>query len=273
MDEETVRKRIERLTSSGLLRGWNALVNPHLFGVTIYALWIAPSSVVTTDDAIRKIRLVHGVSWIGREVGGTLGIGLFCENDRIFQKRVELIKELTGATVIMTNSVVYPKPEVDLTHADWELIKKLRLDPSPPYNRLAQGMGVSSRTVMRRLTRLMEGKAIVFVSAIDFKRLEGATAVDVFVFYAASKYKSAVDRGVFAKFQDYLWRAGWGGSVHGHFTFLVPSASVAQEIVGAIGSMQGVQSVRFSFLYDSISFWEETLDEMIRTKVDSGGRG
>ncbi len=266
VDEDTVRKRVERLRARGLIRAWQLAVNPNILGMTIFAIWMSVGPQLTLEEAIRKIKLVHGVISITHEIGDVLGVGLFCENEEVFKKRLGLISELVDARNVMTNFVQYPSPGVEVTKTDWNLIKRLRLRPTLSHKELANDLGLSTRTVKRRLTRLAQGKVIFFLPDIDLKLLEGAACVDLFVFYSASGLKGDVDRSIFSKFEDFILRAGWGSRVHGHFTFIVPSVTVAQGIVDWVRDLPGVREVRLSFIYEWILLYDEAWAELIAKK-------
>jgi len=45
LDEETVRRRVERLESAGIIRGWQLLVNPNALGLTY-----RPGTSLRNDD-------------------------------------------------------------------------------------------------------------------------------------------------------------------------------------------------------------------------------
>lgn len=267
VDEETVRKRVEGLRKTGLIRGWQLVVNPTLFGMGLYAAWMTVSPQLSVNEAIRKIKLVNGVVAILHEVGDALSVGVLCEDEKGFKKRLELMTELVGGTNVTTYSTNYPKQSIELTRTDWEIIRKLKVDPTQRFNKLARGLGLSSRTVKRRLSRMTEGRAIFIIPDLDYRVLEGAFCIDIFVHYTASGFKTEVDGKFFTKYQDFIFRAGWGSPAHGHFTLIVPSIAIAQEIVDWLRGLNGVREVKLSFVYDWLQFFDEAVDELIRTNA------
>lgn len=267
LDEDTVRKRVDRLESTGIIHGWQLVMNPSALGMKLFAVWMTVSPQLRIEEAVRKIRLVHGVILIARELGDILVVGLLCENDQVFRKRVELVSELAGTKELATYIVNHPRTEVELTATDWQIIKALRPDPLVRYSEVAEKLGLSSRTVQRRLTRLTEGYAILFLPRFDFSLLEGASCVDLFVSYTASGFKGEVDRSIFTKFEDYLLRAGWGSANYGHLQFLIPNVRVAQEIVDWTRGLRGVREAKLNFVYDWLNFDDDALDEAIASRV------
>ena len=268
IDEDTIRKRVDRLKSAGVIGKWGLFLNPNVLGLKIGAVWMNVGPRLDIGETVRKIRLVHGVISISRLVGDVLSVGLFCENEEVLKRRVELIRELARPTGLETYLVNHPRTNVSLTHADWQIINALRPDPTISYVEVARRLGLSSKTVKRRLERLTQGNAIFFFPLINFTRLEGAFCVDLFVIYRDGRYKPEADRSIHTKFEEYVLRAGWGSQNHGHFEFVIPNISVAQEIVDWTRSLSGVKEVKLNFIFDSLNFYDDALDEVISGMVE-----
>lgn len=266
LDEDTVRKRVERLESKGIIRGWQLVVNPSALGLKRYIISVRLSPNLTVEEATRKIRLVEGVTSIAREVGDVLLVGILCENDQSFRKRIELVSELTGTRDMTNYAVRYPYNEFEPTFTDWQIIKTIKPDPLLPCTAVAEKLGLSSRTVRRRLARLAQGSVIFYRLNIDFTLFEGCTCVDFLVSYTSSGYKQRIDRTVFAKYEDYVLRAGWGSESHGFFEFVLPNAHLAQEIADWTRSLRGVRDVRLNFRDNRLHF-DEALDEIVANKA------
>jgi DNA-binding Lrp family transcriptional regulator len=268
LDEDTVRKRVDRLESAGIIRGWQLLVNPNVLGLKIYAVRMTVNPQLRMEEAVRKIKLVHGIISIVRDLVDVLTVGLFCESEEVFRSKVELISELTGTKELTTYVVSYPEAEVEPTYTDWRIIDAFRPDPLLRYTRAAEKLGLSSRTVHRRLRKLTRGNVIFFRPNIDFSLFEGSSCVDLFVSYTSSGFKHEVDRSIFAKYEDCILRAGWGSASHGYFEFVITNVHVAQEIVDWTRSLRGIREVKLNFKHDRLNFYEEALDEVMASKFN-----
>ena len=267
LDEDTVRKRVERLESTGIVGQWQLVVNPNVLGLKVFVIRMAISPQLRIQEAIRKIRLVHGVTGIAHILVDMLGVGLICENEQVFRKRVALISELVGTKDMTTYEVNYPRTEVELTSADWQIIDALRPDPLVNHAQLAEKLSLSSRTVQRRLARLTQGNVIFFRPKINLSLLEGSSCVDLFVSYTTSGFKDKVDRSIFKKFEEFILRAGWGSPSHGFFEFVIPNVHVAQEIVEWTRALRGVRDVKLSFKDDRLNLYDDALDEIMASKI------
>ena len=281
LDEDTIRKRVDRLETAGVIKGW--LLIPNLgvlgLGLKVFIMSVTVEPKLRIDEMVRKIRLVHGVLRIVREVGDVLVVVLLCESEKEFRKKVELISELVRPKELRTYASepaindIRLTIDVSLTPIDFMIINALRPNPLISYVELAKKLGLSSKTVSKRLSRLMQGNAVFITPDIDYGRLEGASCVDLVVTYTASRFKGEVDGNIARKFQDYLLRAGWGSANLGHLEFLVPNVRVAQEILDWARGLQGVREVDLKFRLEVLSFFDEVLDEVFGDRISNARQG
>jgi DNA-binding Lrp family transcriptional regulator len=267
LDEDTVRRRVDRLESIGVIQGWQLIVNPEVFGLITCVVWMRVDSQTRIEEAVRKTRLVPGIVTIAREMGNILSIGLVCENERVFSERVALISELTKGKELMTYVVAHPKTEIEPTSTDWQIINALRPDPLARYTRVAEKLDLSSRTIQKRITKLARGNAIFFLLNIDFSRLEGALCVSLVVYYADGGFKDQVERSIFTKFEDYVLQVAWGDVSHGYLQFVIPNVLVVQEIVHCTRALKGVKDVKVNLNYDRLFFYDAVQDDLIASRV------
>jgi len=268
LDEDTVRRRVDRLESTGVIEGWQLVVNPEIFGLITCVVWMRVDSQIRIEEAVRKSKLVPGIFTIAREMGNILSIGLLCENERVFSERVALISELTKGKELTTYVVALPKTEIEPTSTDWQIINALRPDPLVRYTRVAEKLDLSSRTNQKRITKLAQGNAIFFLPNIDFSRLEGALCVSLVVHYADGDFKDQVERSIFTKFEEYVLQVAWGDASHGYLQFLIPNVQVVQEIVHCTRALRGVKDVKMNLNYNRISFYDAVQDDLIASKVN-----
>ena len=268
LDEDTVRKRVERLESTGVIRGWQLVVNPDALALRTYALRMVIDPQIRVDEAVRRIRLVNGTFSIGRDTDNAFSMSVVCENEQAFRKRVELICELTRGKELGAYLVPQRRTEVEPTPVDWQIIRMLRPDPLVPYSRVAGRLGLSSKTVQRRIARLVRANVISFVIDVDFSRMEGALSASLIAHYADGRFQDEVEKGIFTKFEDYLLRVGWTSPSQSFFEFVVPNVHVAQEIADWTRDQRGVSGVKVNLNYNRLRFHGEVLDEIMASRVE-----
>jgi hypothetical protein len=70
---------------------------------------------------------------------------------------------------------VDPEPTVVPTRVDCESLHALRVSPRRPLREVAETAKVSTKTLVRRMERLVEGRAVWYLPVLDFTRYPRAT--------------------------------------------------------------------------------------------------
>src|SRR5438309_46589 len=230
IDEVTVRNRIKRLQLSGFLKGWRVIVNPNLLGVHLAQLWLNVQPLTRKDALIEKLKLMHGVLAMSDCYGSTLSVILMYEGEISARKEFDLIQRIANAERLVRANIPFPDSTIELTHTDWRIIEAVRADPRQSYPRIAREVGVSSKTVRRRLQRMMEERALFVIPSLNPGALDGAIIADLVVFYANPESKSVIDKGIVSRYDELLIRAELGDREHGFFNLIITNISQAKEI-------------------------------------------
>jgi DNA-binding Lrp family transcriptional regulator len=189
VDEETVRRRILRAEQRGLLGGWELLLNPYLIGREPVAmeLKVAGSDNAKKLRVIQQIKLVDGVLFIIDLQGEGLNVVLYCESEQAISRRTALISSISGEKdPLILRKVGFPRCDLPLTRTDLLILKSLRRDPRKDTAAVASEIGVSARTVERRISVLTANRAFFHLLRPDFRRAEG-TVCRVIIFYGDEK--------------------------------------------------------------------------------------
>lgn len=182
VDEETVRLRMRRLQDEGLMRGLELVLNPSLLGRVMLRIDLPHLPPGRKPALLEQARLLDGIRWIFEHYEDSLGLVLFCERSDI-ARQTALVEALAGCRGI-TCELETPPSDVEPTQLDWRILRALRPDPRRAYHEIAAELGVSSKTVRRRVERLIEGHACFMSSVVDLDRLRGGIAVEVLVQHA-----------------------------------------------------------------------------------------
>ncbi len=102
---------------------------------------------------------------------------LLAEEGEVADRRQSLIRAVDGAHVL-SPPLEFPFVSSSMTLGlrDWKIIQSLRRFPGPDWLAVANDVGVSLRSLQRRVARLMEGKALFFFPDVDFRRSAGTVA-------------------------------------------------------------------------------------------------
>ena len=266
LDADTVRKRLDRLEESGVIRSWQVGVNPDILGCTTSGVVFDIDPTLSKEDVIAKIKLVEGVFYILNFVGSTVTVALLHEGERIRTREIELIARIAGAKNLRRLGPVSSPPSPRITKTDLRIIGALRREPKKPYRAVASMLGISSRTVRRRINRLVEGKALFVTAEIDVKAMTGGVCANLVVSYHNPSAKKRLDTRIPARFEPYVIRAGSGWAQYGHFMFMFPNIPIALDVQRSIEGMKGVKDATLHFVKEIIVS-DEPFHERLEQKI------
>jgi len=256
IDEVTIRNRVKKLQQSGFVKGWRLIVNPSLLGVKLAQLWFDVRPPSAKDDLIRKLVLMHGALAISDYHGSSLTFILMYESEISAKKEFELIARMSDGESLVRTNIPFPGCAIELTLTDWRIIKAIQTDPRRSYSVISGEVGTSTKTVRRRLERLIEERAVFVIPSLNPKALDGATIADLVVFYANPESKTGVDNRIVSQFDSLLIRAELGDIEHGFFNLIIRNIFKAKEILAWVKEQPGVGRAFVELVQDRIEVYE-----------------
>jgi DNA-binding Lrp family transcriptional regulator len=178
MTSKSVKARVDRMISTGVIEKFVLKVNPVALGYGIGCMLIVREHTANIDDIINRLNLVGDVSIHSKCMGG---ISTFClaikegQEDKIrllldslkpasvrvmFTSKLSPSSSSSTTTVTPTSSIARKKHE--LTETDLRIIKCLISNPRMEMNDIARETSISGRTVNRRLTKLKDENVLKF---------------------------------------------------------------------------------------------------------------
>jgi hypothetical protein len=169
-----------------------------------------------------------------------------------------------------------PASTVPLGLRDWKIVRSLRRFPHPDWPAVAKEVGITLRGLQRRVSRLMQGKALCFFPELDFRRSPGTFA------WIGILYGVGVDAGrliaeLTRRFPDlvcvepvfpfeHILPPSDRPAIGGRFPFQIPvaSASVADQLRRDLSMIPGVVDVLVGFPTQIIS-----VPRVFDTRIDA----
>lgn len=258
--KDVVRNRIARLHED-LIDEWHLFINPNLLGLDTLAVWLDVPPSVPKGPLLEKLKLMERIFLILNFFGSKLGVVMLCESETAARKRVELIARISDAAHVSQGKVPSPECRMRLARTDWDIIRVLHRNLRMPYEDIGVELGISSRTVKRKLQRMTKETVLFGMPALQFGRLKGTILAALFVSYPG-ELKADLDRRIFVKTDDYLWHVlhtvplEAGRDFTTIFDLAVPSLSTAQRIAESVGGVKGVTGARVEAYEDCITLFE-----------------
>jgi DNA-binding Lrp family transcriptional regulator len=270
VDENTIKNRIEGLKRSGFLRGWWVGVNPNLVSQKMTQVWFDVNNASAKQDVIKKVSLIPGVAVIKNLFGNSLCIAFYYEGERTLRKTTELISSIAGSSSATTASEPFPTCRITLSSDDLKIIKSLQKEPLKPYTEIARELGLSVKTIKRRIIRLTEGDALYIVAELDPKFLSGGIVCGLLIFYDDRRPDDLVEE-IISYLGDKLMFANLDDLHHGYFAFVITNLAMAQQILDWALDRKGVSSGRIDIVQEVISLYsvyEEQLEKLQHSAVN-----
>lgn len=197
---------------------------------------------------LTKLKRMPGVVVIVDYVGSLLHLVLYHESQRFLEKQLRLIASRFKTGKITCLELPIPECQVTLSKTDLEIIKSVQKEPRKPVSTIAGELGLSTRTVKRHMTRMTEGRAFFVLPSIDPKKLVGAIATDLLVFYDSPENKNVLDGLIKTHVDEYLLRAELNSLNCSFFNLMIANVSRASEILIWVNSQHGVRDSRIELV-------------------------
>jgi len=241
IDEETVRNRLRRMNDAGFLQGWQLILNPILLGREAAIVELRVSNSGSKPEVISRLKLLEGVMLIDDFYGEELAVLILYENAATLERQVQLIASLCGCPTPVCWRLGFPPCELTPTTTDWRIIQAMRRDGRGRLSDIARSLRLSTRTVKRRLTHLVDGDAFYLDPILDIGKV-GGVRCRLWVTSEPSR-KRAVDKTILSGVQRIIF-THTAPEEYSLFIAHLSNASQVQEVSQWVGKLDGVKEVR-----------------------------
>lgn len=245
VSESTVRDRFQKL--SGFLAGWSLMLNPGLVGEKIGALELEIPEGASKDEILERLRLVEEVFLIVRFSGPRAAVAFFYPDDVPLERRAAGLVRIAGCRGSGVTEVPSPRCVLRLSRTDLQVIASRQEDATKSDRRVADELGISSRTVKRRFTRLVEAGAILPVFSLHVDALEGCVYSDLHVEYQDARNRDSTETELLSLLEDSM-------IFNGHFVdfsvfnLILPNIPSARAVLDRAKRLRGVRLAWIDFV-------------------------
>lgn len=265
VSEGTVRNRAGKLVSSGFLRGWAVHPNPGLLGLTMHAV-IFHVGRVPKKKAVEELLLVEGTLLVVNWYGASVGVVFIYDSKKALARKVELITRIIEGSVTASSDIPYPPTQARLSLLDWRIIESLQQGIGRPYRVIGKELGVSGRTVRRRVTRMANERALFLLPSGDDAKLEDKVRADLWVKWEDGRPRSESQSQLLRLAEDYDFFTGLWKELT-VMNMLVPNVSTGRELADSISALAGVSEVGLELVQERHELYE-VFSDMIHEKVE-----
>lgn len=270
VDQATIRKRIKKFQEQRVLKGWYLGVSPGLSGHVVVNAWLGVGSESSKRELIEKLSVLQNMERVCNYLGPRVSCVLFCRRGTNPEAAIQRLAKLAGPGAMVHKQGVVRSPAYSPKETDLAIIGSLRRDPWKSYPTVAKELGLSAKTVKRRVARLTADGAIYMLPIIDLNSLQGIIPVELVVSYASSESMTRANERIVSYLKEGLVFSDSSGP-YGYFALIVPNVSQVEQIAGWVRQQTEVSEVHAMVLQDVVlnrSFYERwpVLDRPVTAK-------
>jgi len=163
MSVSAIHKRIRNLEDDGIINAY--IARPSL--IALKSLWIAifgTSNAKSMDVVSKELGQHESIRMVSIAGGKYLYISAYLRNISELQEYssyVSRVANINEPSVGIVNVPYITTPE-PLTRIDYRILKTLNRDARKPTSGIADDIGISAKTVRKRLNRMIEHKLVSF---------------------------------------------------------------------------------------------------------------
>ena len=247
LPEATVRRRIQKLRSGGLLSRTRVYVNPSLLRLTggNYSFNVAAS--MSKREALDRLRLVDGVIGVDSHHGRHGILAFLFEDEEDLRRKLALFRSIAHAEDDLFDEIPFPPCHVSLSRFEWKMVSRLVEEGLVSTAHLAAELGVSAHTVNRELLKLADANAIFAMPMLNGAGFRGGVAAVLSVSFSSPSARPQAETELLELVEDKLiqrfeMRAT---AMYAHF---LPNTRTASELSERINQIEGVTIARIDFV-------------------------
>jgi DNA-binding Lrp family transcriptional regulator len=272
-DDMTVRYRYNRLQEAGSIPICALLVNPAFFGYRVTYVMVDVQPEAAKPDMIRKLKLIHEITGMVNFYGKGISIYVIDNGGDSLPRTVELISRITNAEKITQSRMPMPQSLTkNLTSMDVAIIRALSHDARKSSILVAKELGVSTKTVRKRVDRLRKENTIFPLPVLNMASIAGLIPIYLSFSYSSNEVKTSVDREVVSHFEsNYIM----GNFADPDIGSIIVGASTMADVPKSLewaNSQPGIASARVDIATETFMF-PEKLIELLQLKTRKGVRG
>jgi DNA-binding Lrp family transcriptional regulator len=262
VDEETVRNRLKRMNDAQFLLGWQLVLNPVLLGRDAAIIEMKVADSEKKSEVISRLKNVEGVMLIDDFYGKELAVTTLYE---ALERQVQLCASLSGSPSPIAWKLKFPACDLSPTTTDWRIIQMLRRSGRAKLSDVARALKITTRTVKRRLTLLVEGNAFYLDPILGLGQVGGVRGR----FWATSEEgrKRAVDKEILQGLPRIIF-THTAPPEYSLFVSHLANASEVQERLQWMKNIAGVKDVRSTIEVEHIHV-QEWLESEIERRLQA----
>jgi len=251
VDQGTVRGRMRKFQEAGILRRWYLGVSPGLTGHNVGQAWLMVKAESHKSDVVESLLAASEVERVCTYLGPKVSLLFLIRRGANPDSVISNLQARAGSNLAVHRGGVVQVPTREVKQTDSAIIASLGGDPWKPYSKLAEEVGVSTKTIVRRVAMLSEDGAIYMLPDIDLRALQGIIPVELVVEYASQTSRAKANERISSRIGSELVFSDNSGP-YGYFALVVPNLFHMEQMAKWANQLEGVREARVDALEDVV---------------------
>ena len=169
MTAKSVKARVKKMQSNGVIDSFIVKVNPLVLGYSKVCILVLRINGNAADEKHikRSLSLLGDILNTGHVLGNLLTFKFAVKKDA--EEKLELLVDVIGQDLLIQNqTVVFQNVREQPTYTDFKIMRCLLDNPRMEISDIAEKISMSSKTVTRRLEKMIENHVLDFTIQINF---------------------------------------------------------------------------------------------------------
>jgi DNA-binding Lrp family transcriptional regulator len=269
VSEGTLRNRILRLEESGYLSGLGVFLNPNGGGQHMAAIRLDVLPPSAKDAVVRKLELIEGVWRIMKCQSNSLILGTYYEDDASLGNKVELMSRIANSENIFCREIRFPACDYEFKPMDFDIIRCVQESPRMRYETIAKRTHLSTKTVWRRLNKMIQDRAIFVTLKLDATKSKGAIIANLILVHQCGEDARELEQKAIALVGDSMFSAILGSPGFCYFELMLDNVAKSTSILNEAKRLDNVEDAYMDIVEeDAESFipFREQVERLAMTR-------
>ena len=264
------KERINKMVSNGVIDGFLVRINPVIFGYEKECILIIRhiDKTIKEQDILNRINLLGDVFVYAKQLGGA---SIFVVSVRAgAEDKIAILTDLLKPASVESTFVSYRPIAMQIHISDFKIMKCLLSNPRMLVEDIAKESSMSTKTVARRLEKMIENHILEFSILRNLSSLEitGYVEFAVIINVDISYHQNIVER-IYQEMQEHLVRVPTSYQKEVILAvFFCANISTVDLIFEKLNSYHGVNRVDL-FITTRLIYHQEWLKREIDKRIDS----
>lgn len=192
---KSVKARVKKMQSSGVIDSFIVKVNPLVLGYSKSCMLVLRASSKAADQKHirRSLNLLGDILYTGHILGNISTFKLAVKKEA--EEKLELLVDVIGQDLLIQNqTVVFQNVREQPTFTDFKIMRCLFDNPRMEISDIAEKISMSSKTVSRRLEKMIENHVLDFTIQCNFTAIRGYIVSVVSANTEKGSYRKVLER-------------------------------------------------------------------------------